>query len=385
MSRVPRVIRAISDVAGPITSRPTRTAAGAMGAFLGAVAVILAASFGAQSESSLARDLSVLDSSRITVSSSRSDDALAVFPTSTLEQVAQLPGVRAVGLSVLLGTSRVESGDGRDGGIVPVFALSSGAMAAAGIRIRPSLSRIQSRRDVLVGSGVTRTLKLPSAATLPSIGLRRAQYSVAGVITEAPGLPSTLGGVVVKICCGRTQGAGTRADMLVATEPGLTVDIADRLARIVDPTEPSRVTVSAEPTPTELRSGVEASARRTSAMVAVAALVLGIVVNGLLRYIAVRERRAEFGLRMALGADTRDVVMQVTGESVVVSLVGICVGLGAGLASSTVVIGAQATFTGTTPALCGTLILAGISSGVVAGLFPAVAAVRISPARALRT
>ena len=64
------------------------------------------------------------------------------------------------------------------------------------------------------------------------------------------------------------------------------------------------------------------------AALAVALAVVGIY--GLMSY-SVAERRHEFGIRMALGAERRSVLRQVLGQGLVLSLVGIGIGVGAGL------------------------------------------------------
>ncbi len=94
---------------------------------------------------------------------------------------------------------------------------------------------------------------------------------------------------------------------------------------------------------------------------------------------SVSERRAEIGLRMALGAHTTDVVLQFLMESVLICLFGAALGLvlgviGAGLALTAAQIGV--TLDIATP-LCSAALA--LLSGLVAGAYPAANAARLDP------
>lgn len=99
---------------------------------------------------------------------------------------------------------------------------------------------------------------------------------------------------------------------------------------------------------------------------------------------AVSERKAEIGLRMALGAHAGDVVAQFLMESVLICLFGAALGLvlgvaGAGLALT--VAGIEVTFDAATP-LCSAALA--LLSGLAAGAYPAANAARLDPVDTLQ-
>jgi predicted permease len=98
----------------------------------------------------------------------------------------------------------------------------------------------------------------------------------------------------------------------------------------------------------------------------------------------VSQRTQEIGIRMALGAQTRDVLRMVLGEGLRMVLLGVIIGVAAGIALSRYL---ASLFFGVSPANPGTylqvaLLMMGIA--LVACLLPAWRAVRVNPMEALR-
>jgi putative ABC transport system permease protein len=120
-----------------------------------------------------------------------------------------------------------------------------------------------------------------------------------------------------------------------------------------------------------------------SAVAAISLVVGGIGIMNIM-LVSVTERTREIGIRMAIGATERQVLMQFLVESIVLSLIGgalgIVVGLGLGFAGS---LALNITFTPDVRVILASFVFSAVV-GVVFGYFPARRAARLDPIEALR-
>jgi putative ABC transport system permease protein len=120
-----------------------------------------------------------------------------------------------------------------------------------------------------------------------------------------------------------------------------------------------------------------------SAVAAVSLLVGGIGIMNIM-LVSVTERTREIGIRLAIGAQARQVLLQFLVEAIVLSLFGGLVGIAAGL-----IFAAVATSMLSVPFIVDVATVAvafGFSAlvGIVFGYFPAQRASRLNPIEALR-
>jgi putative ABC transport system permease protein len=101
--------------------------------------------------------------------------------------------------------------------------------------------------------------------------------------------------------------------------------------------------------------------------------------------VAVGERTRELGVRVAVGATPRDLVLQLLVETVLLALAGGLIGSVLGIAGSFWLAWQAGWRTDVSPA--SVLIAWGLAGlvGVVFGLYPAIRAARLDPIEALRT
>lgn len=173
--------------------------------------------------------------------------------------------------------------------------------------------------------------------------------------------------------------------ILVRVDPDQVEAVVDVLARTTNPENPDEVQVAR---PTDALEAKEAADDALTSLFlglgAVGLLVGGVGIANVM-VISVLERRSEIGLRRALGATRRHVALQFLGESLMLATIG---GVG-GVALGYFVTYVYATYKGwgvlvPTIALAGG-IAAALVIGVIAGLYPAIRASKLSPTEALRT
>jgi ABC-type antimicrobial peptide transport system permease subunit len=116
---------------------------------------------------------------------------------------------------------------------------------------------------------------------------------------------------------------------------------------------------------------------------AVAALLAALGLYGVLAH-AVSQQRREFGIRMALGARSRDVLAQVLRRGLTTVAAGIALGLLGTFAATRVIASMLFEVSPLDPAALALACAAMAAIGLLAGLVPARRAAAVAPATALR-
>jgi len=171
----------------------------------------------------------------------------------------------------------------------------------------------------------------------------------------------------------------------VRTDPQYVEDVMGVLGATANPEAPEEVEVDRPSDALEAREAADDAFTALFLGLGAVALLVGGVGIANVMVISVLERRAEIGLRRALGATKRHVATQFLGEALLLATVG---GVG-GVALGALVTSLYANFKGwdiLIPTLAWTGgLAAALLIGAVAGLYPAVRAARMSPTEALRT
>jgi macrolide transport system ATP-binding/permease protein len=137
----------------------------------------------------------------------------------------------------------------------------------------------------------------------------------------------------------------------------------------------------------EIQSALAETSRTMSYLLATIAAI-SLVVGGVgimnIMLVSVTERTREIGLRKAVGATPRDILVQFLTETVVVSVTGGVIGILLGVLATM----AMSTFAGWTVSVSSDAILLAVAFsagvGLVFGIYPARKAARLNPIEALR-
>ncbi len=137
----------------------------------------------------------------------------------------------------------------------------------------------------------------------------------------------------------------------------------------------------------EVMAAQEASSRVLALLLAAVASV-SLLVGGIgimnIMLVSVTERTREIGLRMAVGARTRDILGQFLVEAVTLSLIGGLAGVALGIGASVLIAELAGWRIVLSPGAVGLAVAFALAIGVFFGFYPARKAARLNPVEALR-
>jgi len=137
----------------------------------------------------------------------------------------------------------------------------------------------------------------------------------------------------------------------------------------------------------EVMAAQEASSRVLALLLAAVASV-SLLVGGIgimnIMLVSVTERTREIGLRMAVGARTRDILGQFLVEAVTLSLIGGLAGVALGIGASVLIAELAGWRVALSPGAVGLAVAFALAIGVFFGFYPARKAARLNPVEALR-
>jgi putative ABC transport system permease protein len=239
---------------------------------------------------------------------------------------------------------------------------------------------------VVLGAGAARTLGVGHLYPPTAVWIGRRWFTVIGILRPVVLAPELDQAAIVGIpAAHRYLATDTHPTTIyVRTDPNQTVAVRDVLARTANPANPGNVNVSRPSDALAAEIAAKGAYNTLLLGLGAIALIVGAVGIANVMVMAIIQRRTEIGLRRALGATRRHIAIQFTAEALILSALGAAVGILAGIAITTGYARARHWSTAIPPTLFAGALGAALTVGLIAGLYPAIRAARLSPTDALR-
>ncbi|MBB5869970.1 putative ABC transport system permease protein [Allocatelliglobosispora scoriae] len=389
------VIDVLAHAARAVIGRRSRSMLTAAGIGLGIAATVATVGVTASASAAISDKF---DAVRATLVTMRYGEDAARPVTDTAQRVARLNGVVAAGLFCPgrqdRSASRVRVGG--ENKRVTVAAAQPGALTALG-------ATLVSGRFFDDGHGARREpVALLDTVAAEELGVETAagpaapmlifidgrSVAVLGVYAAPPGETRLTGAVILPYETCLAPGAAdvmAPPEMVIRTSLGAADQVADEAPLALSPQDPDAVIALVPPDLRTFRTGVEGDTRALFLGLAVVSLIIGALGVSNTTLISVLERRAEIGLRRAVGASRRAVGGQFLFESVLLGLAGGVLGTIIGVNITVAVALVKGWLIVLEPPLIAAGPLVGLAVGALAGLYPAWAASRVAPATSLRS
>ena len=369
-----------------------------LGIVIGVAAVVALTSIGSGSTRSVENRFNAFGSDTITVQTSRFSANATPLSASDLAAIKATPGGKTTVTSVTTNatvtagsTSALETISGTSPQIVAIDHLTveagsffSDFAAAHGLAL------------AVLGNTVASDLGLtPLRAVGQTIDVGGVRFTVIGVLAAQGGVSfaSVDGSVLVPL--------GAIEGRLVAFSPDISqirvqaqpsavnsfqAAVESTLRSAHDLTSSQQddfQIVNASSIASAVSSSTKTLTRLMAAIAAISLIVGGIGVANVM-LVTVRERTREIGVRRAVGATRRNIVVQFLVYAIVISVIGGILGLGVGIAGAFAggsALSVSPVFSATTVSLA---LAVAAAVGILAGIGPAVQAASVEPTMALR-
>jgi putative ABC transport system permease protein len=371
----------------------TRALLTGLGIAIGIAAMVAVVGISASSKADLLAELDALGTNFLQVQAGDSafGDA-AELPTTAPDMIRRIPDVESASA-----TRTVDSATVRRNTLIP--ASQSGGLAV--VATEPSLldtlagtvaqgtflnQATGAYPSVVLGSVAAERLGISTLDGGPLVYLGNQWFRVIGILDDVPLAPdidrsALIGYDVAQRLFGIDDAPST---VRVRTDPDHTDAVWEVLAATANPESPNEVDVSRPSDALEARAKADETLTALLLGLGAVALLVGGVGIANVMVISVLERRAEIGVRRALGATRRHIRLQFLIESML--LAGLGGAIGVGLGSTITWIYADTQQWRFAVPLTGLLggVAAALAVGAVAGLYPAIRASRLAPAEAVR-
>ena len=388
---------ALRVAAAGLRARRLRAALSALGVAIGIAAMVAVLGISDSSKAGLIAQLDALGTNLLTVAPGQTfAGESAALPESAVRAVRGLGSVReASAVNAVSGASVRRSPfiEAEETSGITVDAAEPDLLATLGGRVVTGrfLGAAAGRYPLVVlGAVAAQRLgitALTANARPVQVYVGSHWFTVAGVLGPQPLAPEIERAALISYPVAARLFGTTRhaTEIYVRADPERVREAAALLPGTADPQNPEQTQVSRPSDALQARADAQSTLTAIFLALGAVALLVGGVGIANVMVISVLERRSEIGLRRALGARAVHVGVQFLGESVLLSLLGGCAGLGLGAAATAIYASLQGWATVVPVISVGGAVLVALTLGALAGLYPAARAARLAPATALRS
>ena len=237
----------------------------------------------------------------------------------------------------------------------------------------------------VIGRATAQDLGINRVDQRPVLFIGDRIFEVIGIIDDVAREPDLLDAIIIPDHTAQNlYQLAAPASVRIDTNIGAARLIATQTPLTLDPVDPTRIQITADGEPTQVRNAVQNDLNSLFLALGLLILAVGAVGIANITLVSVIERTPEIGLRRALGASRTHIATQFLTESALTGLIGGTIGATLG----TLTIITVAAIKEWTPVLPPTLPLTAAAGGsligLIAGTIPARRATKLQPIDALR-
>jgi macrolide transport system ATP-binding/permease protein len=389
------VIDLIADALSALTTRPAKALLLVLAFLLGSGGLVAAVSLSESAAVKVSARIDAAANDEVRATRAGGYDSWTAV-SKDLEASSLLPGVTGAGVVADIPASEARPSTFRPGTLPEVPPFSGAVRIADAAYIRLQGATVSSGDVALLdhsfggpvaflGRDAARQLGVAKPGPGVVIWLYGQPVPVAGMINN-PGRDPVLDGAVV-VGVGSYQIASNKmaATLVLRTRTGAPAAIAEALPKALSPAATEAIEVQTVADLRDLKHGINSDLGRMVAMVSVILLAIAGLSAGTTMYVGVLARTQEIALRLALGMRRGALASMFLVEGALVGALGGVAGAAAGMGSA-LAYSANEGWIPVIPADASILgITAGLLSGTLSAVYPAVVASRANPAQLIRS